>query len=310
MPCLRYRCRHGGLDNCAARRGLDWLALYTTRMRAASVLDSLPRTFATAQYRAATGSAPSSASRALRGLAERGQLRSVGRGWWYRPLAEGEMPTPPIDTPPGVWSPDLECLLDALFGPSRRRIGYLSALDAAGIPLTFPLTVASTSRASTRVVSAGLVHVRESETVLDVAARRFSERTAVSEPDRALLECAQFPRHTARCEEYIGYAICWGGDTFAPDRVRDLGDRLGWRAGLRRIASIAEGLAGSTPVGDLVARPSGAWATLAPKPHRGDRWISLNSRPVPRSPGSGWTDAKRQVRWWTTPDALARQIAG
>lgn len=279
-------------------------------MGAASVLDSLPRTFATAQYREATGITPSSASRALRGLAERGHVRSAGRGWWYRPVAEGDAAIPLIATPPGAWIPDLECLFDALFGPSRRRIGYLSALAAAGIPLTFPLTVASTSRASASVAAAGIVHVREPEEMFDVAARRFTALTAVSEPDRALLECAQFPHRTARCEEHIGYAICWGGDTFAPDRVRALGDHMGWRAALRRIASIADGLAGSTPVGDIAARPPGAWATVAPKLHRGDRWISLNSRPGRRVADSGWADAKRRVLWWTTPDALARQIAG
>lgn len=279
-------------------------------MRAASVLESLPRTFGTAQYRAATGVALSSASRALRGLAERGQVRSLGRGWWYRPYVEGDVVPPLLDTPPGLWSPDLECLLDALFGASPRRIGYLSGLDAAGIPLTSPLTVATTGRAGARVVSMGLVHVRESAATFGVGVRRFAERTAVSEPDRALLECAQFPRHAPRCEEYIGYAICWGGDAFVADRVQALGAQLGWRAGLRRIASIAAGLAHSAPVGDLVVRPGAAWAELAPTPHRGDRWINLNSRPIPRFADSGWSDAKRRVSWWTTPDALARQIAG
>ena len=82
-------------------------------------------------------------------------------------------------------------------------------VDAAGVPLTFPLSVVTTSRPSARIVSTGLVHVRESEAIFGVGARRFSERTAISEPDRALLECAQFPHHAPRCEEYIGYATCW-----------------------------------------------------------------------------------------------------
>lgn len=284
--------------------------MYIARMRDV-VLASLPRAFDTAQYRAVTGVAASSASRALRGLAERGRVRSVGRGWWYRPFTPGDDAPPLVDAPPGLWSPDLEYLLDALFGGSKRRIGYLSGLDAAGIPLTAPLTVVTAGRASARVAAAGLVHVRESEIAVRVAARQFTHRTAISEPDRALLECAQFPRHAPRCEEYIGYAICWGGHAFAADRVRALGAQLGWRAGLRRIASIAAGLADSAPAGDLLVRPGREWAELTPMAPRGaERWINLTTRPPPRSAHSGWTDDERRVRWWSTPDALARQIAG
>ena len=279
-------------------------------MSAVSVVESLPRTFTTAQYRSVAGVALSSASRSLRGLAASGRVHSLGRGWWYQPFADADERPPLLDAPPGVWSPDLECLLDSVFGASRRRFGYLSGLAAAGIPLTAPPTVATTGRASARVVSTGLVHVRESPGGFGVGGRQFTERTAVSEPDRALLECAQLPHHAPRCEEYIGYAICWGGDTFAPQRVQALADRLGWRAGLRRIASIAEGLGRTAPVGDLLAHPAAGWAALGHKPHRGDRWIRLTSRPLSGVAGCGWTDAKRRVIWWTTPDALARQIAG
>jgi hypothetical protein len=284
--------------------GRRW-QMYISRMRPAQVAKSLPQTFATSHYRAAAGVAPSSASRALRDLAARGAIRRVGRGWWYRPTGEDDVPARLFDTPPGLWVPELECLLDALFGASVRRIGYLSGLDAAGIPLTSSLTVATTGRASARVGPAGLLHVRESEDTFGVGARRFTERTAVSEPERALLECAQFPRHAPRCEEYIGYAICWGGPAFAPDRVQALGIQLGWWAGMRRIASIAEGLAHSAPVSDIPVRPAITWAELAPRFRRGDRWINLNTRT-----SSLHTDEKRRVSWWTTPDALARQIAG
>lgn len=279
-------------------------------MDADPVVAALPRVFTTEQYRSERGIAPSSASRALRVLTSSGQVRSLGRGWWSRPLLQGEANPPLIGSPPGLWSPELECLFDALFGASPRRIGYLSALAAAGVPLTHPLAVVTSNRPSARVASAGLAHVRESENTFAVASRRFSEHTAISEPDRALLECAQFPRHAARCEEHIGYAVCWGADTFDPGRVRALSEQFGWRAGLRRIASIADGLARSAPTGDVAVRPAGAWAELAAEVRRGDRWISLNNRTARRYADTGWTDAHRQVLWWTTPDALARQIAG
>ncbi len=277
-------------------------------MRAASVLGSLPRTFATAQYRDEAGVAASSASRALRALAERGQVRSLGRGWWYQPFVGGGASPPLLAPPPWLWSPDLECLLDSLFAAAPRRLGYLTALDAAGVPATAAPTLATTGRASARVVSAGLVHVREPEAVFALAARQFTERTAVSEPDRALLECAQFPHHAPRWEEYVGYAVCWGGGDFSPERVQALSDLLGWRAGLRRIASIAAGLADTEPVGDLAVCPTPGWAEMEAAPRRGDRWLSLTGRPADAA--AGFVDAERRVAWWTTPDALARQIAG
>ncbi|MDE0653921.1 MAG: hypothetical protein OXI26_09735 [bacterium] len=277
-------------------------------MDAAPVLGALPETFATSQYREAAGVAASSASRALRRLAERGHLHRMGHGWWQQP-APTSPPPATRDTSPGLWAPEVERVLDGLFGPRGRRLGYLSGLSAAGIPLTFPLTVATTSRPGARVRSAGMVHVRESDDVLAVGARWFTERTAVSTPDRALLECAQYPASAPRCEEYIGYAICWGGDTFAAAGVQALAARLGWRAGLRRIASVAAGLAETAPAGDLLVRPAEEWSELDAAPGRGDRWIDLTSRPAARYPG-GWTDQARRVAWWTTPDALANQIAG
>lgn len=272
------------------------------------MLSTLPDTFATSQYRDAAGVAASSASRALRRLAERGHVRRLGHGWWQRRPLSSSLPATSA-TPPGMWTPDVERLLDGLFGLSARRLGYLTGLDAAGIPLTFPLTVATTSRPGARVRSAGMMHVRESEDVFGVGARWFTERTAVSIPDRALLECAQYPASAPRCEEYIGYAICWGGDAFAADRVQALAARLGWRAGLRRIASVAAGLAQSAPVGEMFVRPAEGWLELDAAPGRGDRWIDLTSRPAARFPG-GWSDDPRRVAWWTTPDALADQIAG
>lgn len=286
----------------AARR-----LLYTMGIDAAPVLGALPATFATSQYREAAGVAASSASRALRRLAERGHLRRLGHGWWQQPALPS--PSATSDTPPGLWVPEVESLLDGLFGPRVRRLGYLSGLDAAGIPLTFPLTVATTSRPGARVRSAGVLHVRESEDVFGVGARWFTERTAVSTPDRALLECAQYPASAPRCEEYIGYAICWGGDTFASVGVQALAARLGWRAGLRRIASVAAGLARTAPVGEVLVRPAEGWLELDAPAGRGDRWIDLTGRPAARFPG-GWSDEARRVAWWTTPDALADQIAG
>ena len=279
-------------------------------MHAASALDSLPRVFATAQYRDVANITPSSASRALRLLAERGLVRSAGRGWWYKPLATEGSVDALLGYPPGMWTQDLECLLDAVFGQNERRIAYLSGIDAAGVPLTFPLTLATSTRGSARATTAGIRHVREPKSTVHVGARRFTVRTWVSEPHRALLECAQFPCHAPRCEEYIGYALCWGAPEFDPAAVRALGVDLGWWAGMRRISSIADGLSQSAPVDGVEVRPASGWSDLLPAARRGDRWIDVNNRPARRFAGTGWSDPRRRVSWWTTPDALARQIAG
>jgi len=284
--------------------------MYTTRMRAASLLDSLPAAFATAQYRDLAGITTSSASRALRHLAERGLVQSAGRGWWCRSRSGVKPAEVLLGTPAGMWTPDLECLLDALFGAGDRRIAYLSALDAAGIPLTFPLTVATSTRARERAATVGIRHVREPAKAIHSGVRRFTERTLVSEPQRALLECAQFPNHAPRCEEYIGYAVCWGGPEFSPDAVRALGVELGWWAGMRRISSIADGLSQSKVTSDIGVSPERGWAELMSAARRGDRWINVNSRNAPRYAGTNWSDAARRVHWWTNPNALAHQIVG
>ena len=285
-------------------------SMYTTRMSAAPILDSLPAAFATAQYRDLAGITTSSASRALRHLAERGLVQSAGRGWWYRSRSGVKPAEVLLGTPAGMWTPDLECILDALFGASDRRIAYLSGLDAAGIPLTFPLTVATSTRASERAATVGITHVREPANSIHSGVRRFTERTLVSEPQRALLECAQFPHHAPRCEEYIGYAVCWGAPEFSPDAVRALGVELGWWAGMRRISSIAAGLSQSKVTSDIDVSPARGWAELVPTARRGDRWINVNSRHAQRYAGANWADAARRVHWWTTPSALARQIVG
>ncbi|MCQ3808765.1 MAG: hypothetical protein KTV16_16080 [Acidimicrobiia bacterium] len=271
------------------------------------LLESLPRTFTTAQYRDAAGLAASSASRALGALVDSGQVRSLGRGWWCRPFVGDEASRLLVAPPPVVWSPDFECMMDSVFGTGQRRLGYVTALSAAGIPATTGATVATTGRASTRIASTYMIHVHESAAVFAAASRRFTARTSISEPDRALLECAQFPRRAPRWEEHVGYAICWGEATFSPERVQSLADRFGWRAGLRRIASLAAGLARTEPVEDLAVWPNPGWAELDATPRRGDRWLSLTG--LPASITHRFADTEKRVSWHTTPDGLAHELA-
>ena len=68
-------------------------------------------------------------------------------------------------------------------------------------------------------------------------------------------------------------------------------------------------VARTAPVGEVLVRPTEGWLELDAAPGRGDRWIDLTSRPAARFPG-GWSDEARRVAWWTTPEALADQIAG
>lgn len=279
-------------------------------MDASAVLETLPGVFTTADYREAADVAPSSASRALKRLAERGLIARAGRGWWYsRAIVEpGEAAAQLVGGTPGLWAPGLERELDALYGDRPRRIGYVSALEAAGVAATSPLTVAASARESKRSDALGILHAREPERWLLAGARQVTKRTWISEPHRALLECAQFPRRAPRFEEYVGYAVCCGPPDFDPVDVRRLGVELGWRAGLRRIASLADGLGRSSLIDYLGGPPDEAWAQMAPSARRGDRWIEL----VPgrhRYPDSrSWVDAARRVQWCSNPDGLANEI--
>ena len=266
--------------------------------------------FSTHDYREVAGVAPSSASRALRRLAERGLVAHAGRGWWYAraTVHPGDPQTQATAESSGIGTSTLERRLEALYGALPRRIAYRSALEAAGIALTSPLTVAAAVRESERSDTLGILHVREPERWLYAGAHRLTEHTWMSEAQRALLECAQFPRRAPRFEEYIGYAVCCGPPDFDPAAVHALGSELGWRAGLRRIASIADGLSRSTLIDDLGGPPAEAWARMAPSARRGDRWIEL----VPgrhRYPDSrSWVDAARKVHWFSNPNGLAGEI--
>ena len=282
---------------------------YVACMAAVGESGSVPPVFSTGDYRAATGVAPSSASRALRRLVAQGVIRDAGRGWWIatgaaqsagdRPVLLGPAPT--------YWTPEVERSLDALYQRVPRRLAYATALDSAGVAVTTPLMVAAPVRGSARAERLGIIHVREPENWLRVGARRVTERTWVSGAPRALLELAQFPRRVPRCEEYIGYALCMGSPLFEPVAVRALGVELGWWAGLRRISSIAAGLRRSNLFDEVDEPPDAAWAAVAPRARRGDRWIQLAAfgRQIP---GRGWDDADRKVHWWTNPDGLAHEI--
>ena len=206
------------------------------------------------------------------------------------------------------WSPALEERLDNLLGPVSRRISYDTALCEAGVALIHGTTVASSKRVLKGPLPTGLRVITEPEHVVEAGSRRITRRTWMSSPARALLECAQFPHRVPRAVEYIADAVLLGAPEFDPDSVAALSEELCLRAGLRRVASVAAGLAASSVRGQLEGSPPPQWAELVPRAGRGDRWIQLNGFRPRRANRWAWYDTARRVVWPYDPDALASEL--
>lgn len=274
-----------------------------------AVLGSLPQVFDTASYQREAGVAPSSASRVLRALAERGLVTKLQRSTW-RNLT---VPAPAQSdflvgqgTVRGMWNPEMEAVLEAIYGAAPRRISGMAALLAAGVPLMcgFEVAVEHGTRAGPGLGFA--VRGEKSETLL-LHAEQVTANTWVSNPPRAVLECAQHPIRYDRWEERLGWMMVSGFDVCPPEDVLAVSADLGWRAGLRRLSSIAEALAES-PTGMIYEfSPDPGWAALAATASQGDVWLDLAPLGSPDI-HPAWEDVARKVAWNTTPDGLAAEM--
>lgn len=282
-------------------------------MNSAIVLDDLAPVFTTREFERAAGVRPSSASRALGEMAARGRVEKIRRGTWrnfsvaWPSASDFLIGSEPVSH---HWTPEWEAELEAAYGGAPRRISGLTALGMTGVALICRPEVSVDGGMAFDTSAFGFMSWRESPASLLVGAVQLTEHTWVSTPARAVLECAHYPHRSHRWEEYLGRMISNRFDVCSPGEIGDLADGLGWRAGLRRLSSLAQGLAESA-----VAQAQGfdidpRWAGLSRTVRRGDDWIHLT--PLHRSaspPRVARQDAARKVNWATTEDALATRVS-
>ena len=170
------------------------------------------------------------------------------------------------------------------------------------------LSVADSVAFDTR--SFGFASWRERRESLLVAAVQLTGHTWVSTPGRAVLECAHWPHRSHRWEEYLGRMLAYRFEVCPPSEVAAAADALGWRAGLRRISSLAQGLAESPTGQSLGFDIDRRWAELGSAAGRGDDWIHL--APLRRTgspPRVAYRDTARKVNWAAAPDAVAAVVS-
>ncbi len=269
--------------------------------------------FLTREFERAAGVRPSSASRALGELADIGRVEKIRRGTWRNFCVEWPSAADQLVGAGPVshhWTAEWEAELEAAYGSASRRISGLTALGMAGAALICrpEVSVAGTDAFDTDPF--GFASWRESPESLLVGAVQLTEHTWVSTPGRAMLECAHHPHRSHRWEEYVGRMLGWRFEVCAPDEVAEVAGALGWRAGLRRISSLAQGLA-ETPAGHTLGFDiDPRWADLGSAARRGDDWIHL--APLHRTgdpPRIAHQDAARKVNWAAVPDALAAAVS-
>ena len=247
-------------------------------MGSASVLAGLPPVFTTRDYQRAAGVRPQSASRALGKLADNAHVDKIRRGTWRNQAVEWPSAAHWLIDPGPVshlWSPAWEAELEAAYGDAPRRISGLTALGMAGVALICEPEVTVQTGSAFDTGAFGFASRRETADSLLVGATQLTERTWVSTPARAVLECAQYPHRYHRYEEHLGRMITSRFDVCSPHEAGELAGALGWRAGLRRLSSLAEGLMDS-PVGQSLGfNVDPGWAELCRLAGRGDRWIHL-----------------------------------
>lgn len=252
----------------------------------------------TSGYAAAKGMTLSSASRALKRLAEQGMAVKTAKARWV------VLDAPHENAAPAALLRRSE-RLDGFYGETPRRISHKTALSMSGMPLLSGLDVASPMRASSRYAAKfGITHRRENASALKIAAVAIDSRTWLSEPARALLEYAQAAPDIDADEVLQTCAVYWGSEHPAEDIV-SLGSEMRWRAGMRRLASVVANLAKhgqAEPVmEDFLAR--------LPSLNSGDRWVDL----VPRLRAIGyaetaWSDAEHRIRWHNHPEEVLEHL--
>ena len=286
---------------------------YISYMGSVEVLGGLGPVFSTREFERAAGVRPSSASRALGELAAGGRVEKIRRGTWrnfcvkWPSAAEQLVAAGPVSH---HWTAEWEAELEAAYGSALRRISGLTALGMAGAALICRPEVSVAGAVAFDTDPFGFASWRESPESLLVGAVQLTEHTWVSTPGRAMLECAHHPYRSHRWEEYVGRMLAWRFEVCAPDEVAEVAGALGWRAGLRRISSLAQGLA-DTPAGNTLGFDvDHRWTELGSVARRGDDWIHL--APLHRTgtpPRIAHQDAARQVNWAAVPDALAAAVS-
>lgn len=277
-------------------------------MGSAGVLAVLPAVFTTDDYRRAAGTDRPSSAGALEELAAQAAVRKSRRDTWYNP--SGDMPSTQellVEAGPvsHLWSVEWEMMLEAVYGNSPRRISGLAALAMAGAALICEPEVTVETRLAVDTSGFGFASRRESPRTLLIGAAQLTERTWVSTPARAVLECAQHPGRYHRYEEYLGRMLANRFDVCPPAEVVETAGTLGWRAGLRRLSSIADKL-GQSETGKADRYDVDPdWAKIAASAETGDRPIKL----VPRDTRIGDTDQARKVAWNTTFEGLAQLVS-
>jgi hypothetical protein len=282
-------------------------------MGSVEILGGLGPVFLTREFERAAGVRPSSASRALGELAAGGRVEKVRRGTWRNWCVE--WPSAPdllVGSGPVShhWTPEWEAELEAAYGGMIRRISGLTALGMAGAALICWPEVTVEASVAFDTDPFGFASWRERRESLLVGAVQLTEYTWVSTPARAVLECAHWPHRSHRWEEYVGRMVAYRFEVCAPGEVADAADALGWRAGLRRISSLSQGLAESPAGQSLGFDVDPRWAELGGAADRGDDWIHL--APLRRTgspPRTAHRDAARKVSWAAVPDALAAVVS-
>ena len=286
---------------------------YISHMGSVEVLGGLGPVFSTREFERAAGVRPSSASRALGELAAAGRVEKIRRGTWRNfcvawPSADEQL----VGAGPVShhWTPQWEAELEAAYGGAIRRICGLTALGMAGAALICQPEVSVDGAIAFDTGPFGFASWRESHDTLLAGAVQLTEHTWVSTPARAVLECAQWPHRSHRWEEYVGRMLAYHFEVCAPGEVAEVAEALGWRAGLRRISSLAQELA-ETPEGHTLGFDVDLrWAELGSPARRGDDWIHLAPLHRTGSPARvAHQDTARMVNWAAAPDAVAAAVA-
>ena len=282
-------------------------------MNSANVLDGLAPVFTTREFEVAAGVRPSSASRALGEMATGGRVEKIRRGTWRNFAVPWPSASDFLIGSGSVshhWTPEWEAELEAAYGGAPRRISGLTALAMAGVALICRPEVSVDGGIAFDTGAFGFISWRESPASLLVGAVQLTDHTWVSTPARAVLECAHYPHRSHRWEEYLGRMISNRFDVCSSGEVADMADRLGWRAGTRRLSSLAQGLAESAVGQCLGFDIDPRWSGLSHVARRGDDWLHL--APLHRTGNTARVahqDAARKVNWAVTEDALATRVS-
>jgi predicted transcriptional regulator of viral defense system len=228
---------------------------------------------------------PTATANLLRRLVREGLLDRVRRGRYaIRPL--GMLGTTAA-------AEDVLLAVAAGFFKTAHRLAYRSALDYLEL-LVHPsraIQVALTKPTrSERLSNRPLTTVIEPEEAVSIGAEKHGE-TFVSNLERALLDAAARPE-LAGGIAIVAEALASAAARVDPDRMKDYAARLRWGAALRRIGSIADGLALPGLAGKL---------TPLTKPTSD---IDLE----PGGHASAWRDAKWRVRWNQAPEQLSNVV--